>query len=67
MRPLGIELFIFTHLSVLQVLRDGQLQGGCDRRQQAQGGDPPRGGHDQQVQEREPDDVRLGDQRPTPH
>ena len=69
MRPLPLRN-PYCHLkpfSTLQVLRDWQLQGRCDRGQQAQGGNAPRGGHDQQVQEGEPNDVRLGDQRQTSH
>ncbi len=44
-----------------QVLRDRKLQGGCDRREQAQGSDTPRCGRHRQLQEGEPHHVRLGD------
>ena len=44
-----------------KVLRDGQLQGGGDRGVEAEGGHADGGGHHLQVQEGEPDHVRLGD------
>ncbi len=46
----------------MQVLRDRELQGWCDWREQAQGGHTSSGGRHQQVQEGEPHHVRLGDQ-----
>lgn len=49
---------------MLQVLRDRQLQGWGDRRQQAQGGDGAGRGRHRQLQEGEPDHVRMGDQGP---
>ncbi len=48
---------------MLQVLRDGQLQGRRDRRLQAEGGHADRRGRHLEVQEGQPDDVRLGDPR----
>ena len=58
-----IYLFIFISL---QVLRDGQLQGGRDRRLEAEGGDAVRRGRHLAVQEGQPDHVRLGDPRQAP-
>ena len=62
--PPTLKMIFFnfvTNRSLWQVLRDGQLQGGGDRGEQAEGGHPPCGGDDQQVQEGEPHNVRLGD------
>ncbi len=55
----------YQHIS-FQVLRDRELQGGRDRRFEAEGGDAARGGRHLQVQEGQPHDVRVGDQRPPP-
>ena len=50
-----------TNRSLWQVLRDGQLQGGRDRRLEAEGGDAVRRGRHLAVQEGQPDHVRVGD------
>ncbi len=57
-------LFTFFFLLHVQVLRDRQLQGWRDRRLQAEGGDATRGRGHLQVQEGQPDHVRVGDQGP---
>ena len=50
---------------MLQVLRDGVDQAGGDRRLEAEGGHAECSGRDLRLQARQPDDVRLGDPRPT--
>lgn len=61
---LGKSTTFFSLLLFWQVLRDGLDPSGRDRRQQAQGGDTQSGGRHCQLQEAEPDHVRLGDPRP---
>ncbi len=58
--------FYNCNYNFFQILRDWQLQSWCDWRQQAEGGDPSRGGRHLEVQERQPNHVRVGDQGQAP-
>jgi len=55
-------LTIVFELITLQILRDRKLQSRSYRRQQTQGCDPSRGGRHFEVQEGQPDHVRVGNQ-----
>ena len=57
--------FYLFRVANFQILRDWQLQGGRDRRLQAQGGHARGGGRHLQVQEGQPDHVCLGDKGQT--
>ena len=59
--PVGNVTKIFL---ISQILRDGELQGRRDRRLEAEGGHADGGWRDLEVQEGQPDDVRVGDPRP---